>query len=47
MIDNWIKTVVQFHNVLYEFFAGRGAGTVIMELKLAQEMSTVDQDPEF
>ena len=44
VIYNWIKTVVQLHIVLYGFRAGRGAGTTIMELKIAQELSSVDQD---
>ena len=36
MINTRIKTVVQFHNVLHGFCAGRAAGIAIMELKLAQ-----------
>ena len=27
------------------FCAGKGAGTAILELKLAQELASVDQDP--
>ena len=45
VIDTWIKTVVQFHDVLHRFFSGRGARTAIMELKIAQELASVDQDP--
>ena len=45
MINTWIKTVLQFHDVLHGFFAGRGKGTAIMELKISQELAIVDQDP--
>ena len=45
MIYIWIKTVLQFHDVLHGFFAGRGKGTAIMELKISQELAIVDQDP--
>ena len=45
----WIKTVVQFHDVLHGFFTGKGkrTGTAIMEFKLAQELVSVDQYPIF
>ena len=36
VIDTWIKTVLQFHNVLHWYCAGIGIGTAIMDLKLAQ-----------
>ena len=45
VIDTHIKTVVQFHNVLHEFCARKGMGTTIMELKLAQELASVEQEP--
>ena len=32
VIDTQIKTVIQLHNVLHQFFIGRGAGTAKMEL---------------
>ena len=35
------------HNVLHGFRAGRGMGKTIMELKLAQELASIDQDPLF
>ena len=47
VIDNRINLVVQFHDVLHGFCAGRGTGTTIMELKLAQYLSNVEQDPLF
>ena len=39
------KTVVQFHDVLHGFNSGWGTETTIMELKLTQELGSVDQDP--
>ena len=47
MIYTRIKTVVQFHDVLHEFRAGRGTGTAIMDTKLAQELAIVYQEPLF
>ena len=43
VIDTRINTVVQFHDVLHGFCAGRGTGTSIMELKITQELESVDQ----
>ena len=45
--DTWIKTLVQFHNVLHMFCAGRGMDTAIMELKLAQDLASVVQDTQL
>ena len=36
VINTRIKSVVQIHDVLHRFHAGRGEWTAIMELKLAQ-----------
>ena len=47
VIGTRIKTVVQFHNILHRFFTASDKGTSIMELKLAQELESVDQDPLF
>ena len=47
VIDTQIRTVVQFHNVLHGFCACRERGAAIMELKLAQELVSVDQYPLF
>ena len=47
VIDTRIKSVVQFHDVLHWFCAGRGAGTAIMELKVAQDLASVYQNPLF
>ena len=45
VINNWIKLVVQFHNVIHGFHAGRVIGTAIMELKVSQELESVYHDP--
>ena len=47
VINTWIKSAAEFHDVLNGFRAGRGRGTAIMELKLDQELASVDQDPFF
>ena len=47
VINTQIKSVVQFHNVLHGFCAVRGVEINIMELKLAQELTSMDQDPLF
>ena len=36
-----------FHDVLHRFRVGMGTGTAIMELKLVQELTIVDQEPLF
>ena len=38
---------VRLNSVLYGFCTGRGTGTVILELKLAQELSSMYQYPLF
>ena len=43
--DTRIKSVVQFYDFLHGFLSGRGAGAAIMDIKLAQELASVDQDP--
>ena len=47
VIDTRIKTVLKFHDVLHGIYTGRGSGTPILELKLAQELASVDQHPLF
>ena len=44
VIDTQINTVVQFHDVLHGFREVRGAGTAIMDLNIAHELASVDQD---
>ena len=44
-IDACIQTVVQFQNFVRGFCAGRGAGTATMDIKLNQELESVEQDP--
>ena len=45
VIGTHIKYIVRFHNALYGFCSGRGTGTAIMEIKPAQELASVEQDP--
>ena len=47
VIDARNKKVIQFHDFLHGFCAGSEAGTTIMEIKIAQELASVDQDPLF
>ena len=42
-----INKAVTFHDVLYIFFAGGGTETAIVELKPAQDLASVDQEPLF
>ena len=44
VIDTCIKTVVESHNVLHGFLPGRGVETAIMDIKITQELESVDQD---
>ena len=43
LIDTRIKAVVQLHYVLHKFHARGVKGKAIMDLKLAQELASVDQ----
>ena len=45
IIDTHINNSVTFHDVLHGFRVGMLMGTAIMELNLAQELVSVDQDP--
>ena len=47
VIHTQIISVVQFHDILHGFCAGRGAETAIIELKLSQGLASVYQDPLF
>ena len=47
IIDTLLKACINLHDVLHGFRAGRGKGTATLELKLAQEMASIDQDPFF
>ena len=44
VINTRIKKFVTLHNVLHDFFAHMGMGEAIMELNIAQEFVSVDQD---
>ena len=41
VIDSRIKTAVRFNDVLRVFHEGRGMGTAIMEIKLAQDLESI------
>ena len=45
LIDNHIRSNIQFNDVLHGFREGRGTGMAIMDLKLAQELSRVYNKP--
>ena len=47
LINTRLKTSLQMHDVLHGFSDGRWTGTAIMELKLAQELARIDQEPLF
>ena len=47
LIDNCLRASLQLHNVLNWFRSRRGTGTTIMELNIAQELSSIYQDPLF
>ena len=47
IIDTRLRAIIQFHDVLHRFRAGRGTETETMEIKLAKELAIVDQDPLF
>ena len=45
--DKHLRESNIFHNVLHGFCVGRGMGTAILEFKLAQYLSSVNQEPIF
>ena len=47
IIETLLRESVRLHDVLHSFCSGRGTGTSILEPKLAQELTRVDQDPLF
>ena len=47
LINNHLRASLQTNDVLHRFRAGRGTGTAIIELKLAQELSGIDQETLF
>ena len=47
LIDTRLRASLQFHDILHRFWARRGTGTAIMELKLAQELVSIYQEPLF
>ena len=47
LIDTRLRDSLQFHDVLHKLRSGRGTGMAIMELKLIQELASVDHGPHF
>ena len=44
LTDNFLRASLQLYNILHGFRSGRGIWTAIMDLKLAQELASIDQD---
>ena len=44
LMDNWLKKL-DLHDCLCGFTAGRGTGTAIMEVKIAQQLAYLEQVP--
>ena len=47
LLDTLLLASLQSYDILHGFQSGRGKGTSIMELKLAQKISSVDHNPLF
>ena len=47
IIETRLKFCITFHDVLHGLLKGRGPVTDILELKLNQELISIDQDPIF
>ena len=45
IIDTQLRASVHPHGVLHGFCTGRGTGTAILELKMVQEIASMEQDP--
>ena len=43
LIDTRLRASLNMHDTLHGFRDGRGTGTAIMELKLSQELVSIDQ----
>ena len=44
LTDNFLRASLQLYNILHGFRSGRRIWTAIMDLKLAQELASIDQD---
>ena len=47
IIDTRLRESVHLYNVLHGLKKGRGTGTAILDLKLAQELASLDREPLF
>ena len=45
IIDTRLRESIILHDILHGLIAGRGTWTAILELKVAQELYSIDQDP--
>ena len=45
IINTSLKVCITFHDVLHVLLKGRGPVTAILELKLNQELTSINQDP--
>ena len=45
LIDTHLQASLHMHDILYRFRSRRGTWMAIMELKLAQELASIDQSP--
>ena len=45
VIDNRIKSLVQFHDLLHRFCVERGTETAVVELKPFHDLVSVEQNP--
>ena len=45
IIDTRLRASFHLHSFLHGFCIGKGIGTEILEMNLAQELASVDQDP--
>ena len=45
IINTFLCAILQMHNVPHGFRTGRETGMAIMELNIAQELTSIDHDP--
>ena len=47
IIDTRPRPSVRLHDVLHGFLTGRGTGTTVLDMNMAQELESMDQVPLF
>ena len=45
IVGNGLREIISFHDVIHGFRAGRVMETAILELKLSQDLDSINQDP--